>query len=53
MKLLSSFIFIHLKMFLWAFSGAAALGFIASTVTKMQNADIPLTVLLPFSQFFK
>jgi len=49
MKLLSSFIFIHLKMFLWAFAAAAVVGFISSTIVKMQDANIPLTVLLPFS----
>lgn len=53
MKLLSNFIFLHIKMFLWAFAAAAVIGFISSTVIKMQAADIPLTVLLPFSQFFK
>ncbi len=53
MKLLSSFIFIHLKMFLWAFGAAVAVGFIASTVVKMQDSNIPFTVLIPLSQFFK
>lgn len=53
MKLLSSFIFIHLKMFFWYFLGATIVGFIASTVVKIHNAGISFTTLLPFSQFFK
>lgn len=53
MKLLSSFIFAHLKMFIFYFLGAAVVGFIASAIIKMQDAGISLTLLLPFSQFFK
>jgi hypothetical protein len=53
MKMLSGFILIHLKIFGWFFLAAGVVYFIDSTVVKMQHANIPLTVLLPFSQFFK
>ena len=53
MKLLSSFIFVHVKMFIFYFSFAAVAAFIASTIIKMQDAGVPLTLFLPFSQFFK
>lgn len=53
MKLLSGFILIHLRIFFGFFLAAGVVFFVDSTVVKMQDANIPLTVLLPFSQFFK